>query len=126
MSVTYRVDFLKRRIRGKGFDIEKSIQKCHKFKYIESEDQEVLEIKSVPLDSLYVYPGKTVTVPHIYGPASCIQTKSLIYPCTRFRCSVLCPCLVCQHHSFQCSDPSKEDCECSECVKKFQDHDLFH
>ena len=71
MSVSYRVDFLKRHIRGKGFNIEKSIQKCHTFKYIESEDQEVLEI-------IDVYPGKIVNVPHIYGPASCIQTKSLI------------------------------------------------
>ena len=53
----------------------------------------------------------------LFGPASCITTKRVIYPCDKMGCFIFCPCSHCQ------SDLVKSDLTPE---KLLEDHQLYH
>ena len=68
-----------------------------------------------------------VNIDWIHGPA-CLLDRKLIYPCSRFRCSIPCPCKICHKvgQSLSCQVDSSESCACSNCVDQYQDHSEYH
>ena len=53
----------------------------------------------------------------LFGPASCMVTKRVIYPCDKMGCFIFCPCSHCQS-DFVASNLTPE--------KLLEDHELFH
>ena len=56
----------------------------------------------------------------------CLDSKTLIYPCTRFRCRIPCPCLLCAKQHSRCNVSSFIACICSDCILHFDDHSVYH
>ena len=59
----------------------------------------------------------------LFGPASTLARR-IIYPCSRHRCHIPCPCCLRQTHT--CNDRDNQVCSCSGCMALFQDHQLVH
>ena len=93
-------------------------KKCHNFSI-------KLEETSTPT-SVHLVPGKVIKIPWLYGPAVRLDRKSVIYPCTRYRCSVPCPCLLCRGKYARCSVPNTQPCDCADCTGHFLTHQSFH
>ena len=72
--------------------------------------------------------GKTFATKWLYGPACTLDTKSVIYPCNRYKCQLPCPCLICRklRASPTCQVPQHQSCGCDECIEQFEDHSLYH
>ena len=63
----------------------------------------------------------------LFGPATRLATRSIIYPCSRGRCSLPCPCLLCHRKQHpRCRVRSRESCVCQDCKEHFEDHVNFH
>ena len=63
----------------------------------------------------------------LFGPATSLTTRSIIYPCSKSRCSLPCPCLLCHHRQHpRCRVPSEQSCVCQDCQKHYMDHVNFH
>ena len=65
---------------------------------------------------------------HLYGPASSLKDRSIIYPCNLHKCRVNCPCRICRMKSVcsifdHRSSPGKG---CSFCQDDLIEHLLFH
>ena len=93
--------------------------KCYKFRL----DQKIV---SHP-NSVNLVPEIIVSKSWLFGPATDLKTRSIIYPCTRYHCSIPCPCLLCalKKHPF-CRTPTSEGCNCEECKQNFVDQAYFH
>ena len=64
----------------------------------------------------------------LHGPASLIDTKSIIYPCSNFQCRVPCPCNRCRRKCSYCRKAEHSE-TCYDCLEYKQDYDehlLFH
>ena len=69
------------------------IERCHEFTIVDE----------VKVTSPYqLMPGKCINKPWLYGPAMFLETKTIIYPCSRFRCQIPCPCLLCAKQPPKC------------------------
>ena len=90
--------------------------KCYSFSIISDHP---CDPKRVELE-----PYKLINQPWLYGPATDLKTKSIIYPCERFRCLIQCPCLLCEKRQPSCSSQGK--CSCDECKLYMRDHQNFH
>ena len=74
-----------------------------------------------------VIPVENKKQPWLYGPATDIASKRVIYPCTRYKCSLPCPCLRCRKVHPRCRiNSSNKSCNCSECYEFFFDHEKHH
>ena len=62
--------------------------KCYNFAIISDQP---CDPKCVELE-----PVKLSTEPWLYGPATDLKTRTIIYPCSRFKCLIPCPCLICE------------------------------
>lgn len=115
-----------RDIGFKGKPWERKIR-CHEF-----------SVKSVSLrinpDEFYCEASvKLVTGKYaegnLYGPASSLSDKSLIYPCKHFKCRLRCPCNPCRVNSSVCKNLDHEISPgggCSECQDDYWEHLVFH
>ena len=116
MSFKYEVNFENDHLQAKAKNCrsnqkEKSL--CHEFKIADVNDQ----------NHISVLPGK-VCQDFLFGPACELITKSVIYPCNRFRCRVPCPCQSCRKlPELSCGKPG---CACEGCRSQFSDHQHFH
>lgn len=121
MTHKVTVDFGQNFLRSHGPNIEESTarKKCYVFK-IKTE-----EVHSGS-GSVSLIPVKIVCASWLYGPATDLKTRGIIYPCARFKCSVPCPCLRCARKHHTCRTPSSEACSCQDCLKHFADHSRFH
>ena len=66
---------------------------------------------------------------YLYGPASSLSDKSIIYPCQKFKCRLRCPCHRCSKGCNKCPDPDHENLAgggCLECQDEYWEHFLFH
>ena len=90
--------------------------KCYNFSIISDHP---CDPKCVQLE-----PFKLINQPWLYGPATDMKMKSIIYPCDRFRCLIPCPCLLCEKKNPTCSSQGK--CSCDECKLFMHDHQSFH
>ena len=74
-----------------------------------------------------VIPVKNKKQQWLYGPATDLASKRVIYPCTRYKCSFQCPCLRCKKVHPKCRiNSSNKSCNCSECYEFFFDHERYH
>ena len=119
MALEYKGNFDKSVITCYGVNIPKE-KKCHLFS-LKSELS--LTPSSIPL-----LPGKSIQKHKqwLYGPAVCLVTRSVIYPCEKYRCSVPCPCNICQKIHPTCRIPASQPCDCKDCVNHFENHTNFH
>ena len=87
-------------------------------------------VKENPNDSLLakmqMEPVSYVKKEWLYGPATCLSSRRIIYPCTRFRCSLPCPCLICRKRHPTCRVPASHGCDCQNCRMQYLDHSSFH
>ena len=122
---TFEVDFDKNLV--KQLDVKYKIEKtprrraevsCHVFKVKE-------DMKKIS-SSVQLTPGKKERLPWLYGPATNLETKTIIYPCSRYMCSLPCPCLICNKIHPKCRVRAVEGCNCMDCQKQLFDHSSFH
>ena len=90
--------------------------KCYNFTII---SEQPCDPKCVKLE-----PVKLITEPWLFGPATDLKTRTIIYPCSRFKCLIPCPCLICEKKNPSCSKRGK--CSCEECKLYMHDHQSFH
>ena len=90
--------------------------KCYNFSIISDHPYDP---KCVQLE-----PFKLINQPWLYGPATDMKMKPIIYPCERFRCLIPCPCLLCEKKNPSCSSQGK--CSCDECKLFMHGHQNFH
>ena len=62
--------------------------------------------------------------PWLFGPATLIGTRSIVYPCARGKCSLPCPCLLCDKKHPTCR--GGQSCDCQDCRIQYDDHSNFH
>ena len=115
------LDFEQNLVKTSSHNIESSTacEKCYQFSVVKEVS---LSAKAVKLKQ-----EKIIAKPWLYGPAMCLKTKTIIYPCKRGRCSIPCPCLLCafkKHPS--CRVASSQGCPCENCRQHFTDHVNFH
>ena len=107
MSYRFEADFGGRILTGyasnmRGKEFERSM--CHQFS---TRNDSLSDSRCIVL-----VPGQQITKEGLYGPASTMD-RSVIYPCSRYRCRLPCPCSTCQH--LPCSNE-----------EQLQDHQKFH
>ena len=101
---------MRRKFQNTGDEI------CHHF----SLQDPVQEASS----SVEILAGKTVKEDCLFGPATSLDSRGVIYPCSQNRCALPCPCRICRKIHPSCYHP--EPCSCEECMLNFDDHSRFH
>ena len=121
MSFDYEADFGQRHLFGYGKNIKKyengELKLCHIFTLKIKKNDEPRCIKLAP--------GEHISEKWLFGPASNLQ-KSIIYPCSRYRCQLPCPCMDCCQQPPSCESSLNSDCTCKRCIEQFDDHMNFH
>ena len=115
-----------RDIDFKGKPWERHIR-CHEFS-VKSVSFRISPAKFYCEASVKLVTGKYAEG-NIFGPASSLSDKSLIYPCSHFKCRLKCPCNSCRENSSLCKNPDHEISAgggCSECQDDYWEHLLFH
>ena len=121
MSIKYEADFPLCVLAGAtsaGNITRRSSEKnmCHKFSLKPMSG--VTESSTVKL-----LPGKIYEQEWLFGPATTLDKRSIIYPCARYRCSVPCPCQLCyQPHIPLAKELPREVCT----SENFKNHSQFH
>ena len=118
-----------------GPEDDKSYRSCHEFtvKNVKLQKKFMIyssqscPVKEIPSD-VSLIAGK-YSEGFLHGPASSLTSKSIMYPCSEFRCKIDCPCQLCRYQSGYCSLSgihleSVKDCEL--CRKDYDDHMLHH
>ena len=111
-------------IRARGIKVKannnnnRAKRKCHHFSL-----KDPFEYKPA---SVHLLAGKTIMQEWLFGPATLLETRTVIYPCTLFKCAVPCACKICRKQHLRCRVPSSQSCSCSDCVGHYQDHISFH
>jgi hypothetical protein len=128
MAYTYHVDFSLKHITGvrnmtlkinaRAKKNEEATKKCYEFS-APNVDNDYDSPEIVP-----VGPVKARSAPWLYGPACSLATRGVIYPCSRYRCCIPCPCRFCKKSPRTCQ--ARDSCNCEECLSKFSDHKNFH
>ena len=62
--------------------------------------------------------------PWLFGPATLLSSRSIVYPCSRGKCAVPCPCLLCDKKHPKCR--AGQSCDCQDCRLQFLDHSNYH
>ena len=91
-------------------------RKCHQFALKEKTQSDPSSVRLVA--------GRTVTQERLYGPATLLISRTIVYTCHLFQCIIPCACKICQKLHLKCRVPSS--CSCSECLEHFQDHNNYH
>ena len=119
MAAKFSVDFKQNLIHEKDVNFGKEFNsRCHKYSVKKEQHSSPTSIKIVPT--------KVLKKQWLYGPATCLEYKSIIYPCGNFTCSIPCPCLICSKTHPVCRVPSADGCSCPDCYKHFADHTDYH
>ena len=108
------------RVEGPGFDRSYKVhpggRKCYEYVIKDNED--------INADDVQIAPVLHHKKPWLFGPATKLSTRSIIYPCNRGACAVPCACLVCLKKFPRCrAGPS---CGCQECKLFFENHSDYH
>ena len=120
MADSFNIHFEDNVLVGQGYKFDKEANdNCFDF-----------VVKENPNDSLLakvqMEPVSYVKIEWLYGPATCLSSRRIIYPCTRFRCSLPCPCLICRKRHPTCRVPASHGCDCQNCRMQYLDHSSFH
>ena len=117
----YEADFADNVIRAEGVKLLSKKtwmmkRKCHQFALKEKTQSDPSSVRLVA--------GRTVTQERLYGPATLLISRTIVYTCHLFQCIIPCACKICQKLHLKCRVPSS--CSCSECLEHFQDHNNYH
>ena len=103
-------------------------EECHEF--LSVSDVKVKENKTDTEFTLVAGPLVTCRISEgtMFGPASSILTKTVMYPCNYHRCKIPCACKICRCKETFCPNYEHKKLwgPCSDCVRDFDDHSLFH
>ena len=107
-------------MEGPGFNktqkVHPGTKKCYEYVI---KDEEVTNP-----DIVQLAPVNHCQHPWLFGPATKLSSRSIIYPCNRGKCVVPCVCLLCQKQYQKCRvGPS---CGCQECKLYFKNHSDYH
>ena len=91
-------------------------RKCYEY-VIKNPDQSTPEY-------VQLAPVRQSQIPWLYGPATLLSTRSVVYPCVRGKCVLPCPCRICRKAHPRCREG--KSCSCAECKLFFEDHTNFH
>ena len=122
MSIVFGTDWDKDILIGRGEKVSKNKEEqkmCHEFSILNPGNPATSVVK--------VLPGK-IMKDCLFGPAS-TRERVLLYPCSRYRCRIPCPCQSCCRRRLavasKCNRRSSS-CSCNECIELFTDHATFH
>jgi len=91
-------------------------QKC--YKYVVKNEQ------NLNSEHVQLVPVEQVQVQHLFGPATILSSRQIVYPCSRGKCNLPCPCLLCAKIHPRCR--VGQDCGCADCRMQLKDHISFH
>ena len=91
-------------------------QKCYKYVVKDGNNAISEHVQLVPVEQ--------VQVQHLFGPATILSSRQIVYPCSRGKCSLPCPCLLCARKHPRCR--VGQDCGCLDCRMQYKDHSSFH
>jgi uncharacterized C2H2 Zn-finger protein len=91
-------------------------KKCYEFLFLNWKDRSPEKIQVTPV--------KLHHHKWLFGPATKLSTRSIVYPCSRGKCSLPCPCLICQKKLPVCK--VGPECDCMECSLYKEDHKNYH
>ena len=91
-------------------------KKCYEFVFLNWKERSPEEIKLAPV--------KQHHRGWLFGPASKLSTRAIVYSCSRGKCVLPCPCLICQKKPLVCKTGAK--CDCEECMLYEDDHLNYH
>ena len=123
MSVKHWADFKLRTLSedvGEKNNESEDESECFIFKLSSDKSVDFVGDK-VPLTAI-----KTIDEKWLYGPAFCVKTKRIIYPCFSSQCALPCPCLLCSQRHPVCRVPASKLCECLNCKTHKINHERFH
>jgi stress-induced morphogen len=115
------LDFEQNLVKTRSHNIESSTarKKCYQFSVVKDVVQSA--------NAVQLKQEKIITKPWLYGPATCLKSRTIFYPCKRGRCSIPCPCLLCAYKKHpSCRVASSQGCPCENCRQHFADHVNFH
>jgi hypothetical protein len=101
------------RPKGKGY-LDK--YKCY--------DYVIKNMDKVTPDSIQLAPVRHRQYPWLFGPATMLSSRSIVYPCSRGKCELPCPCLICHKKHPKCR--AGQSCGCQDCQLQFEDHSNYH
>ena len=122
MAHKFNVKFPKRYLSCQGPNVlgTQLTSKCFSFDLCSAGSGAITE----PVD---VVPKESVKHQWLYGPATDLASRRVIYPCALFKCSFPCPCLRCRKIHPKCRvNSSSLSCSCQECYEFFHDHEMYH
>ena len=124
MTVIYEANWAADTLAISGVNIRKNYEMnrmCHKFSL-------KFPLGSDPSSSkVQLLAGKMVKTDWLFGPASILKSRCVIYPCHRYRCQLPCPCKSCCKSSTSvCQVPQHQTCPCDLCIEQYKDHSIFH
>ena len=91
---------------------KKAVPKCYDFFTKDLEDKTGENVPIVAVKRQYLQ--------WLFGPATSLSTRSIIYPCTKNMC------FISHKTPPTCSVPPSEACHCQDCPRHFDDHILYH
>ena len=100
-------------IRHKSIPVKR---KCYEFEF--------LNWKERCPEKVQVAPVKLKKDKWLFGPATKLNTRSIVYPCSREKCALPCPCLICHKKYPDCR--GEIECNCEECKLFNVDHNNYH
>ena len=75
-------------------------------------------------DDVQLLPIRHVKVQELLGPATSLDSRTIIYGCSRGKCNIPCLCMLCDKKHLRCR--AGQSCGCDDCRKHFSDHVSFH
>ena len=121
MSIKYEANWTVDTLAGFGHNVvnnKKERSMCHIFKMKNRASPDPIKVELVP--------GITVQKEWLFGPVSDLKSKQVMYPCSRYRCKIPCPCMICQHLSPSSKCSISASCSCTHCYVQFKDHNNYH
>ena len=84
----------------------------------------IKDIQDATPENLQLAPVQHHQQQWLFGPATTLSSRSIVYPCTRGKCSLPCPCMICHKKHQNCR--AGQSCGCKDCKLHFEDHTNFH
>ena len=99
-----------------GFGLKGQGRKCYSFAIKNNEEITPERVQLVPV--------RHHQYPWLFGPATILSSRSIVYPCSRGKCSLPCPCRIC--HKIHAKCRAGQSCDCDDCRLHYEDHSNFH
>ena len=91
-------------------------RKCYEFEFLNWDERCPEKVQVAPI--------QLKKDEWLFGPAPKLSTRSIVYPCSRRKCALPCPCLICHTRHPKCR--GENGCNCEECKLYDVDHNNYH